>query len=310
MNKELQNLAWRCLPKEFKEEVKKIFYTHENNEIKTYLIHLFGEHNITSDAKGEEMLTVSRKRVQEMYAHYDKICNDPNRPRDYIESIYEYADGVTIALDDLFGSKCLPDEEQSKQKDCDNPLADKEGCRWRNDGKCAFYSACYFEPLNPQEPKPAKPKYNVGDKVRISCAYENGEIWDNITHGRVVTIKSIYRNATNNDIWMYQFEEEIRDFSECWLSLYPDQEYEEGNLPTIDDRRLNIAAMILSGLLASGKDKHPVKRAIELTDSIIAEVEKEGKHALSQPIVSHLTSDEKIKENGKTYSLDDMIRRK
>lgn len=40
------------------------------------------------------------------------------------------------------------------------------------------------------------------------------------------------------------------------------------------DRRLNIASMILSGLLASGKDKHPVKRALELTDSLIAEGRK------------------------------------
>lgn len=63
-----------------------------------------------------------------------------------------------IALQELFGFKCLPDEAQPKQKDCDNPLADKEGCRWRNAGKCAFDSACYFEPLNPQEPKPAEPQ--------------------------------------------------------------------------------------------------------------------------------------------------------
>lgn len=224
MNKELQNLAWRCLPKEFKEEVKKIFYTHENNEIKTYLIHLFGEHNITSDAKGEEMLSVSRRRVQELYNRY---FGNPLEPISKIR--------LRKDIQDLFGSKCLPIEE---------------------------------------DPKSAKPKFKVGDKVRISCAYKNGEIWDKIIHGRVVTIKSIYRNATNNYIWMYQFEEEIRDFSESWLSLYPDQEEVEVNLPTIDDRRLNIAAMILLGLLASGKDKHPVKRALELTDSLISEVRK------------------------------------
>lgn len=177
-----------------------------------------------NDAEQEEMLSVSRRRVQELYNRY---FGNPLEPVSKLR--------LRKDLQDLFGSKCLPIEE---------------------------------------DPKSAKPKFKVGDKVRISCAYKNGEIWDNIIHGRVVTIKSIYRNATNNYIWMYQFEEEIRDFSEGWLSLYPDQEYEKGNLPTIDDRRLNIAAMILSGLLASGKDKHPVKRALELTESLIAEGRK------------------------------------
>ena len=175
----------------------------------------------------EEMLSVSRRRVQELYNRY---FGNPLEPLSKLR--------LRKDIQDLFGSKCLPIEE---------------------------------------DPKSDKPKFKVGDKVRISCAYKNGEIWDNIMHGRVVTIKSIYRNATNNYIWMYKFEEGIRDFSEGWLSLYPDQEYEKGNLPTIDDRRLNIAAIILSGLLASGKDKHPVKRALELTDSLISECRKDSR---------------------------------
>lgn len=38
--------------------------------------------------------------------------------------------------------------------------------------------------------------------------------------------------------------------------------------------RLQIAAQLLSGLLASGKEKHPVRRAIELTDALMEELEK------------------------------------
>ena len=134
MDKTLQDLVWSILPKEFKEEVKKIYETAvAKADIMTYatIERLFGIHNLTSDAEGEEMLIASRKRVQEMYAHYDNISNDPNRPKDYIESIYEYADGVTIALDDLFGSKCLPDEPASN------------------------------------EPQPAEPKFKRGDKVTV-----------------------------------------------------------------------------------------------------------------------------------------------
>lgn len=52
----------------------------------------------------------------------------------------------------------------------------------------------------------------------------------------------------------------------CW------EEFKRDNLD--GECRLHIAAMILSGLLASGKDKHPVKRALELTESLIAEGRK------------------------------------
>lgn len=109
--------------------------TAYHNDRGQRLIDLFGEHNLTSDAEGEEMLTVPRSRVIEVRNKYATYVGFKLQP-----------------LYDLFGSKCMPDEEHPKQKDCDNPLADKEGCKWRNDGKCAFDSACYFEPLNPQEP--------------------------------------------------------------------------------------------------------------------------------------------------------------
>lgn len=160
MNTELQNKAWSVLPKEFKEEVKKgykgsLFITNRYAKVEADLLEeLFGHYNLTSDAEGEEVLTVSRKRVQEMYAHYDKICNDPNRPKDYIESVYEYADGVTMALDDLFGSKCLPDESESPKlskvekvgKDCN---VDSLPTNVDSSDDCK-----------------AEPKFKIGDKVR------------------------------------------------------------------------------------------------------------------------------------------------
>lgn len=165
MNKQLIDSAWHALPAEFKEEVKKYYQTLKD-QYKDYdrlhfmnakakvqerivaLNYFFGIHNLTSDAEGEdEMLCVSRKRVQELYSSY---CTE--RDEEEPGSNRSSLGGRIAMLQELFGSKCLPDEEHPKQKDCDNPLADKEGCKWRNDGKCAFDSACYFEPLNPQEP--------------------------------------------------------------------------------------------------------------------------------------------------------------
>lgn len=41
-----------------------------------------------------------------------------------------------------------------------------------------------------------------------------------------------------------------------------------------DHNRLHIASVIMAGLLASGKEKHPVRRTLELTDALIIECKK------------------------------------
>lgn len=121
MNKELQDLAWSCLPKEFKEEVKKI-YSHnpgakrmpENTSRgKAILRDIFGHDNLTSDAEGEEMLTVSRKRVQEIYNSYcaERDKEEPGSNRSSLG-------GRIAMLEELFGSKCLPDVPSKLQASC------------------------------------------------------------------------------------------------------------------------------------------------------------------------------------------------
>lgn len=83
MNKELIDRVWKILPAEFKEEVKKEYSVHHESGDMKYsygysdaLTDFFGEHNLTSDAEGEdEMLYVRRKRVQEMFAEAQKSCS-------------------------------------------------------------------------------------------------------------------------------------------------------------------------------------------------------------------------------------------
>lgn len=93
MTKELQNLVWSILPKEFKEEVKKEYQKGYVCETLAMLITLFGHHNLTSDAEEEELLTVSRKRVQNLY--------------NYHKSRGHHLAGDSLIK--LFGPKCLPD---------------------------------------------------------------------------------------------------------------------------------------------------------------------------------------------------------
>lgn len=101
MTKELQDLAWSCLPKEFKEEVKKEYRKGYVCETLTMLITLFGHHNLTSDVEEEGMLCVKASKVREMYALNENIL--------YSDSTHKGAILLKKKLTDLFGSKCLPD---------------------------------------------------------------------------------------------------------------------------------------------------------------------------------------------------------
>lgn len=154
MDKKLQDLAWSVLPKEFKEEVKYKYNKTKTKKIKKECdlgflnAHegMFGVHNLTSDAEGEEMLTVPRKKVKEKWqraceqeAKYGRAQDSPVAR----EELY-YNRGILSILDTLFGSKCLPDElnednfaksepkpaEPKEDKHFDNIL--KEGFRGHN----------------------------------------------------------------------------------------------------------------------------------------------------------------------------------
>lgn len=122
MDRELIDRTWRLLPKEFKEEVKKHYqHTDCGSYAEDMLESIFGDHNLTSDAEGEEeMLTVPKEKVQFMFDELESTCI-------YDEFDRGYKTGKGFILHSLFGSKCLPDEK----------------------------------------PKPVKPKFHVGHKVKL-----------------------------------------------------------------------------------------------------------------------------------------------
>lgn len=255
MDKKLQDLVWSILPKEFKEEVKAMYNRPFLNDLdfgyKSALLNLFG-HNLTSDAEGEELLTVSAITVREMYAANERIKNDASD-----NELGRTSDHINHVLRCLFGSKCLPDIE----------------------------------------PKPAEPKFKVGDKVRISCAFSSGEIWDSVLNGRVATIAACYRESNN---WIYCFKEPIRDFAEFWLEpcTEPGNYMGDANdrfnhiadvskmmgytiIDGIDETgRLHVAAMAMQGMLAAGEDYSGdctfiLKKSFEIADALIAGCKKE-----------------------------------
>lgn len=145
MNKELIDRVWKYyLPKEFKEEVKKLYTDaldasnspHEPDDRKwgnyrvALLEKLFGHHNLTSDAEGEEMLMCEKSRVQQQYKRATQLKDDSDPKWELV------GNQIERVLIGLFGSKCLPDETVT---DCHQL----------------------------QEPKTAEPKFHVGQKVRF-----------------------------------------------------------------------------------------------------------------------------------------------
>ena len=104
MTKELQDHVWSILPKEFKEEVKKEYRKGYVCETLTMLITLFGHHNLTSDAEEEEILTVPRKDIVELFQEVQKTISQCKGTALAVQSV-----GIKNVLWSFFGSKCLPD---------------------------------------------------------------------------------------------------------------------------------------------------------------------------------------------------------
>lgn len=237
MDKKLQDLTWSVLPKEFKEGVKKLYVeievelskekgatdnrTWQFRGMKSQLAYLFGIHNLTSDAEGEiELLRVTRQKVMGLYANAKKLhglytnatCINEAESR-----TIDRTDGAMSVLKNLFGSKCLPDEE----------------------------------------PKPAEPKFKVGelcmrsgDVTRV-LEYNPKHEFPYTIHVLRMNLKTI---ASESDLEPYTEPEEPTCTDTCTDDC-PSQSrnlsQETANCDKCNDLRLHIATMALQGILGN-----------------------------------------------------------
>lgn len=118
MDKTTQDLAWRVLPKKFKEEVKEIYlnavvhhpcgYNHKTDLLK----YLFGHHNLTSDAVGEEILTCKKSKAMQLYSHLLDLVDSERMSEHYSEWCDLEREYIALfgenAFADYFSFKCLP----------------------------------------------------------------------------------------------------------------------------------------------------------------------------------------------------------
>lgn len=266
MDKELIDQAWACLPREFKEEVKKEYRKGYVCETLAMLITLFGHHNLTSDAEGEEMLTVSRKQVQEVYNKYAKYVGFKLQP-----------------LLELFDSKCLPDEAPLSQ----NPAAN---C----DTESHISTDC---------DKPSEPKFYIGQRVRclndgetyivLAKAGKHHYSLQGVEHDVHEDYLEPYAEPTENLISSNSGELNPQEADNQFRNLSQETANCDKQFDNIlkdsfaKERRLKIAAMMAQGIIANSDEvyraetcskaqetpKAVAEYALALTDALIAECE-------------------------------------
>ena len=145
MTKEQQDLAWACLPKEVREQIRQYYMNCScGSEMEDMFETVFGEHNVSSLTEPEEMLMVERKDIQWRYALNDNILANDHENKTALS--------IEALLYNLFGDKCLPDKEE------------------QNIPKLSSS----FQIGKNEQPEP---KFKVGDKVRaidnIRAIYPN-----------------------------------------------------------------------------------------------------------------------------------------
>lgn len=114
MTNELRKLSWQCLPKEARVRAKEMYESTNQKygyrQGKRYVLEmLFGKSNLESDTEPEEMLHCSRDFVISKYKHITSSIA-------WNEGDVRTFKAETSLLRELFGDKCLPDEEESKPK--------------------------------------------------------------------------------------------------------------------------------------------------------------------------------------------------
>ena len=239
------------------------------------------------DAEGEEMLTVSRKRVREMYAANERIKADfPDKETAHI------SDHINHVLKHLFGSKCLPDNVESSEPNVDSsepnvdslPQNPTENC----DNKSHISADCN---------KPAEPKFKEGDKVRYIPSGQVYEIEYYAGYERY-HLKGWLTDICADDLKPYTEPKEGASLNVNNSDINIDEIVAKGYVPdptkhfdTIlkdgfrNEMRLNIATQICTALIGNQDLADRIMSADEdlrsfahdayiIADTLIAEVEK------------------------------------
>lgn len=214
------------------------------------------------DAEGEEMLTVSRKDAQKIYKESRHIVSNEV----YGSKIYSMHLQIMCVLENLFGSKCLPDESEP-------PILSKVEKIGKN---------CKDEP-----------KFKVGDYVRykadvrrIAAVTKDGKYFLFNISGSIPEsdlepyAEPLSQNPTENC-------DNENPISNPHTEMQTGEKYPDRNLCDKliqrgfkNHNRLHLAAMAMQAIISRGKGydaQETAVTALEFADALIAEAEKGGK---------------------------------
>lgn len=280
------------------------------------------------EAEGEEMLTVSRTKIEALHSEIHKAIMDAHDANDWQDAAHYILDILPRSFNALFGSKCLPDEKEfAENANCKEPQPAKpfkvgDKVIYHPFKSNSFYNAEVLEirdkedkpyllhledaeniwayPIEvqsiaetyPQEPKPAEPKYHVGQRMYIKFLNKIGTI--DIVQGY---------NEEEDGIYYHLMVEPkgVASAREDFLKPYtePKEDHIVVNNEMVKDfdtilkdsfskeRRLNIAAIIAGGMAFNwciepqggnlrDKCQSLAKLSLMVTDNLIKEAEKGG----------------------------------
>jgi hypothetical protein len=202
-----------------------------------------------SDAEEEEILTVPRKDIVELFQEVQKTISQCKGTALAVQSV-----GIKNVLWSFFGSKCLPDNVESSEPNVESsepnvdslPQNPTENC----DNKSHISADCN---------KPAEPKFKVGD-MAVVRGFKHPLLKSD---GAIVTILSYHDKG---DFYSCAIAPNVGiDIDAKYLEPYtePTDFGREVNFPTKNnlaiylkkskncDNRLQIAAMAMQGILSN-----------------------------------------------------------
>lgn len=238
--------------------------------------------------EGEEMLTCEKSKVQEVYKTSKEIVNNEQ----YGTRQYSMHTQIMCVLENLFGSKCLPDEctdctpievgvaenTTTTQTSAEPKFKEGDIVRYRYDGKSytvvcktgKYYYALRqpdgavmihdvlesdLEPLTEQE---VKRHVSVKEACEI-LGVDESEATKLVKSEPIETCTETCTDDCSSPDHFVVKDEMVDNIIKDGFKNH---------------NRLHIAAILAAGMLASEVRCYPVDRALELADALIAEAKK------------------------------------
>lgn len=241
-------LEYPELAQEYFDSLCKVIPDNERITVSNY------QHNLTSDAVEEEMLTCEKSKAMQLYSHLLDLVENERISEHYSEWCDLEREYIALfeenVFADYFGSKYLPDEDVHE----DN--------------------------FTRTEPKPSEPKFNLGDKAILkgyvctitSIVYEQGKFV-----GYKIESPLLHGIATVPESDLEPYTEPVGTKDDTKGNTKDPTFTDDCKSQCKSPDRLRIAAMAMEGILSKGELAGPdevTDMALIYADELIKKCEE------------------------------------